>query len=62
MFLAKFAEISVPGNITGSLLVMDVRDSSKDPFAEEENMDVRVEIVRLVSLTKPIGTNVEDVD
>ena len=62
MFLAKFAEISVPANITESLLVMDVRDSLKDPFEEEENTDVRVETVRLVLLTKLIGINAEDVD
>ena len=62
MFLAKFAETSVPGNITESLLVMDVLASLKDPFEEEENTDVRVEIVKRVSLTKPIGINVEDVD
>ena len=62
MFLAKFAETSVPANITESLLVMDAPASLKDPFAEEENMDVRVGIVRRASLTKPIAINVEDVD
>ena len=62
MFLAKFVETSAPENITESLLVMDVRDSLKDPFEEEENTDVRVETVRLVLLTKLIVINAEDVD
>ena len=57
---AKCVETSVLANIMASLPVMDVLASLNAPSEEEENMDVRVEIVSSASLTRLIVTSAED--
>ena len=62
MFRVKCVETILRENITEFLLVTDVRDSSRDPFEEEESTVARVGIQNRVSLIKRIETNVEAAD
>ena len=62
MSRVKCVAIFLRENITESLLVTDVRDSSRDPFEEEESTVARAETQNRVSLIKLIETNAEAAD
>ena len=62
MSRVKCVVIFLRENITEFSLVTDVRDSSRDPFEEEESTVAKAGMQSRVSLIKRIETNAEAAD